>query len=101
MKTDSMPICKNKNGNVSDADNYRSVSLETIIYKLFQHCFLSCILLFVATNVCLPNVVKYTRSGSRRLWAAYKNAYCIFHHIPMYEKCWPTSSYPFRQHVLP
>ena len=37
MQTVIVPICKNKNGNISDADNYRPGSLATIISKLFEH----------------------------------------------------------------
>jgi len=36
MQTVIVPICKNKNGNKSDAGNYRPVSLATIISKLFR-----------------------------------------------------------------
>jgi len=43
MQTVIVPICKNKNGSVSDAGNYRPVSLATIISKLFEHYILSCI----------------------------------------------------------
>jgi len=32
-----VPICKNKNGNISDAGNYRPIYLATIISKLFEH----------------------------------------------------------------
>jgi len=38
-----VPISKNKNGNISDAGNYRPVSLAIIISKLFEHYILSCI----------------------------------------------------------
>jgi len=40
MQTVIVPICKNKNGNISDAGNYRPVSLVTIISKLFEHYIL-------------------------------------------------------------
>jgi len=42
MQTVIVPICKNKNGNISDAGNHRPVSLATIISKLFEHYILSC-----------------------------------------------------------
>jgi len=45
-----VPICKNKNGDKSDAGNYRPVSLATIISKLFQHYILYCISSFLATT---------------------------------------------------
>jgi len=31
-----VPICKNKNGSISDARNYGPVSVVTIISKLFE-----------------------------------------------------------------
>jgi len=49
MQTVIVPICKNKNENISDAGNYRPVSLATIISKLFEH-YLSCISLLLATT---------------------------------------------------
>ena len=36
MQTVIVTICKNKNGNISDAGNYRPVSLATIISKLYE-----------------------------------------------------------------
>ena len=50
MQTVIVPICKNKNGNISDAENYRPVSLATIISKLFEHYILSCISPLLATT---------------------------------------------------
>ena len=50
MQTVIVPICKNKNGNISDAGNYRPVSLATIISKLFKHYILSCISPLLATT---------------------------------------------------
>jgi len=50
MQTVIVPICKNKNGNISDAGNYRPVSLATIIFKLFEHYILSCISPLLATT---------------------------------------------------
>ena len=43
MQTVIVPICKNKNGDKSDAGNCRPVSLATIISKLLEHYILSCI----------------------------------------------------------
>jgi len=39
-----VPICKNKNGDITDAGNCRPVSLATTISKLFEHYILSSIL---------------------------------------------------------
>ena len=51
MQTVIVPICKNKNWNISDAGNYRPISFATIIFKLFEHYILSCIFpLLVTTN---------------------------------------------------
>ena len=50
MQTVIVPICKNKNGNISDAGNYRPVSLATIFSKLFEHYILSCISPLLATT---------------------------------------------------
>ena len=50
MQTIIVSICKNKNGNISDAGNYRPVSLATIISKLFEHYILSCIFPLLATT---------------------------------------------------
>jgi len=50
MQTVIVPIYKNKNGNISDAGNYRPVSLATIISKLFEYYILSCISPLSATT---------------------------------------------------
>ena len=50
MQTVIVPICKNKNGNISDAGKYRPVTLATIIFKLFEHYILSCISPLLATT---------------------------------------------------
>ena len=50
MQTVIVPICKNKNGNISDAGNYRPVSLVTIISKLYEHYILACISPLLATT---------------------------------------------------
>ena len=50
MQTVIVPICKNKNGDISGAWNYRPVSPATNISKLFEHYILSCISPFLATT---------------------------------------------------
>ena len=50
MQTVIVLICKNKNGNISAAGNYRPASLATIISKLFEHYILSCIFPLLATT---------------------------------------------------
>jgi len=45
-----VPICKNKNGDISDAGNYRPVSLATIISNVFEHYILSWITPLLATT---------------------------------------------------
>ena len=50
MQTVIVPICKNKNGNISDAGNCRPVFLVTIISKLFEHYILACISPLSATT---------------------------------------------------
>jgi len=45
-----VPICKNKNGDVSDGGTYMIVSRATIISKLFEHYILSCISPLLATT---------------------------------------------------
>ena len=50
MQTVIVPICKNENGNISDAGNYKPVSLATIIPKLYEHHILSCISPLLATT---------------------------------------------------
>jgi len=49
MQTVIVPICKNKNGDISDAGNCSLVSPATTISKLFEHYVLSCISPFVFT----------------------------------------------------
>ena len=46
----SVPICKNKNGNMTDTSNYRPVALAaTVVTKLLEHFILSSISSFVGT----------------------------------------------------
>jgi len=49
MQNVIVPLCKNKNRDISDAGNNRPVSLATIISKLFEHYILSCISPLLAT----------------------------------------------------
>jgi len=37
IQTMILPICKNRNGNISDAGNNKSVYVATITSKLFEH----------------------------------------------------------------
>ena len=50
MQTVIVPICKIKKGNISNAGNYRPVSLATNISKLYEHYILSCISPLLATT---------------------------------------------------
>jgi len=50
MQTVIAPACKNKNGSISDAGNYKPVSFTAIISKLFEHYILSCISPLLATT---------------------------------------------------
>ena len=90
MQTIIVPICKNKNGNISDAGNYRRVSLATIISKLFEHYISSCISLLLATTdnrfgfqpkhgidkciFLLKQTVSYYVSKSTPLFSAFLDA---------------------------
>jgi len=50
LKTTIVPICKNKNGNMSDISNYRPVAVATVVSKLLQHFILSNISPFLGTQ---------------------------------------------------
>ena len=50
MQTVMVPISKNKNGNISDAGNYRPVSLAIIISRLYENYILACIYPLLATT---------------------------------------------------
>ena len=45
LNTTTVPICKNKNGNMSDTSNYRPVAVGTVVSKLLEH--------FVLINIFL------------------------------------------------
>jgi len=49
MQTVIVRICKNKNGDKTDAGRYRPTSLATIISTLCEHYILSCISPILAT----------------------------------------------------
>jgi len=50
LNTVRVPICKNKNGNMSDTSNYRPVAVATVVSKLLEHFILSCISPFLGTT---------------------------------------------------
>jgi len=43
LNTTIVPICKNKNGNMSDISNHRPVAVTTVVSKLLEHLILSSI----------------------------------------------------------
>jgi len=49
LNTTLVHICKNKNGNISDASNYRPVAVATVVSKLFEHFVLTSISPFLGT----------------------------------------------------
>ena len=50
VNTTIVPICKNKNGNMSDTSNYRPVAVATVVSKLLEHFILSNISPFLGTT---------------------------------------------------
>jgi len=48
-----VPICKKKNGNMSDTSNYSPVSVATVVSKLLEHFILSHILCLVPQTISL------------------------------------------------
>ena len=50
LNTTILPICKNKNGNMSDTSNYRLVAVATVVSKLLEHFILSNISPFLGTT---------------------------------------------------
>ena len=48
--TTIVPICKNKNGNMSDTSNYRPVAVASVVSKLLEHFILSSISPFLGTT---------------------------------------------------
>ena len=53
LNTTIVPICKNKNGNMSDTSNYRPVAVATVVSKLLEHFILSNISPFLGTTISL------------------------------------------------
>ena len=50
LNTTIVPICKNKNGNMSDTSNYRPVTVATVVSKLLEHFILFNISPFLVTT---------------------------------------------------
>ena len=50
LNTTIVPICKIKNGNMSDTSNYRPVAVSTVMSKLLEHFIISCISPFLGTT---------------------------------------------------
>jgi len=50
LNTTIVPICKNKNGNMSDTSNYRPVAVATVVLKLLEYFILSNISAFLGTT---------------------------------------------------
>ena len=50
LNTTIVPICKNKNRNVSDTSNYRPVAVATVVSKLLEHFILSSISPLLSTT---------------------------------------------------
>ena len=50
LNTTIVPICKNKNGNMSDTSNYRPVAEATVVSKLLEHFILCNISPFLGTT---------------------------------------------------
>jgi len=60
LNTTRVPICKNKNGNMSDTSNYRPVAVATVVSKLLEH--------FILSSTRVTNVVPTgTRSPARTM----------------------------------
>ena len=58
LNTTIVPICKNKNGNISDTSNYRPVAVGTVVSKLLEH--------FILPSIS-PSLVPQTISSVLRL----------------------------------
>ena len=50
LNTTIVPMCKNKNGDMSDTSNYRPVAVAPVVSKLLEHFILSNISLFLGTT---------------------------------------------------
>ena len=50
LNTTIVPICKNKNGNMSDTSNYRPVAVATVVSKLLEHFILSNVSTFLGNT---------------------------------------------------
>jgi len=50
FNTTVVPICKIKNGNMTNTSNYRPVAVTTVVSRLLEHFILSSISLFLGTT---------------------------------------------------
>ena len=50
MKTEIVPINKNKSGNTSDKSNYRPIALVTACSKIFEFCLLKMLEHYLQTH---------------------------------------------------
>jgi len=50
LNTAIIPICKNKNGYMSDTSNYRYVTVATVVSKVLEYFILSSISPFIGTT---------------------------------------------------
>jgi len=50
VNTTIAPICKNKNGNMTDMSNYTSVAVATVVSKLLEHFIMPSISPFLGTT---------------------------------------------------
>jgi len=50
FNTTTVPVCKIKNGNMTNTSNYRPVAVSTVVSKLLEHFILSSISLFLGTT---------------------------------------------------
>jgi len=51
MKKVIVPICKNTNGDISTAGDYKPIFLATSISKLFEHYILPCFAPFITDSL--------------------------------------------------
>ena len=64
INTTIVPICKNKNGNMSDTSNYRPVAVATVVSKLLEPLILSNISPFLGTTDTTDNQLGFKAGHS-------------------------------------